>query len=114
MTGLESLGDFITFDRYEKMLSSKERVATTKASYQQEARSRTVVTVDYERKMKQQNKMFKLQSSKIQKLSQRESKAECSQIHEIKKSLFRVTHLFDEPFDPSYTTTLPSKANEFS
>ncbi len=47
MTGLESLGDFITFDRYEKMLSSKERVATTKASYQQEVRSRTIVIVDY-------------------------------------------------------------------
>lgn len=48
--------------------------------------------------------MLKLQTGKIQKMSQRESKAaDNSGVREIKKNLFRVTHLFDEPLDPNLT-----------
>jgi hypothetical protein len=39
----------------------------------------------------------------------RDSKSDCSRINEIKKNLFRVTHLFDEPMDPNMTMTAESK-----
>jgi len=77
------------------MMASKERVVVTKASYQMEVKCRTVIPVNYAKKIKQQNKMMKLQSGKILKLSMRDSKSNCSRIDEIKKNLFRVTHLFD-------------------
>lgn len=85
----------MTYNRYEKMMASKERVADAMASYQGEPKSRIIIPVDYEKRIKQQSKMMKLQSGKIQKLTQRESRTDNSRMHEIKRNLFRVTHLFD-------------------
>lgn len=98
-------GEFITFDKYDKMIESKEKVALTKHSYvnrERRRRERPVYTPDYEKKLKMQNKMLKIQTGKIQKISQRDSKKECNvqQLEEIKKNLFQVTHLFDEPLQP--------------
>ena len=74
----------------------KDKVVAAKASYRAEQKkSRTIIPINYEKKMKQQSKMLKLQSGKIQKLTQRDSKTDNSRMHEIKKNLFRVTHLFD-------------------
>ena len=56
---------------------SKQRVAHAKAGYfTEKTKTRTIVPLDYEKRIKQQNKMFKLQTGKIQKLTQRESTAD--------------------------------------
>jgi hypothetical protein len=39
-----------------------------------------VIPVDYEKKVKMQNKMMKIQSGKIKKLGQRDSKSEVPQL----------------------------------
>jgi hypothetical protein len=107
-------GEFITFDKYDKMIESKEKVALTKHSYinREKKRERPVHTADYEKKLKMQNKMMKIQTGKIQKISQRDSKKECNvqQLEEIKKNLFQVTHLFDEPLQEIEAHTLDSKS----
>lgn len=95
-------------------MASKERVAVTKASYNMEVRSRTIIPINYEKKIKQQSKMMKLQSGKIQKLTMRDSKSDCSRINEIKKNLFRVTHLFDEPMDPRMAMIVETKTDNMS
>lgn len=65
-----------------------------------------IYTPDYQKKIKMQNRMMKIQTGKIQKISQRDSKKQCSsqQLEEIKKNLFQVTHLFDEPFHSMQAT----------
>jgi hypothetical protein len=71
----------VSFNRYEKMIVSKERVAMAKASFQGEVRTRIVIPIDYQKRLKQQSKMLKLQSGKIQKLTQvtqRHSRNDCS------------------------------------
>jgi hypothetical protein len=63
------------------MIESKERVVLTKHSYvhgEKRRRERPVYTPDYEKKIKMQNKMIKIQTGKIQKISQRDSKKECN------------------------------------
>jgi hypothetical protein len=39
---------------------------------------RELLAPDYEKKIKMQNKMIKIQTGKIQKISQRDSKKECN------------------------------------
>jgi division protein CdvB (Snf7/Vps24/ESCRT-III family) len=82
------------------MIESKERVMTRKQDYQQYEHIRTPKKSqppDYEKKLKLQNKMMRIQTGKIQKISQRDSRLDCSrqQMQEIKKNLFQITHLFD-------------------
>lgn len=91
------------------MLASKERVVVAKASFQLEARGRAVIAFDYDKKLKMQNKMIKIQTGKIKRLGQRESVTENAHMKEIKKKLFQVTHLFDEPLDPSAVNTPSDK-----
>lgn len=69
----ENIGDFITFDRYEKMLASKEKVVVAKAAFQMEARGKAIIAFDYDKKLKMQTKMIKIQTGKIKRLGQRES-----------------------------------------
>jgi len=60
---------------------------------------------------------MRIQTGKIQKISQRDSRIECSrqQMQEIKKNLFQITNLFDEPlkdFDvPIHQTKSHSNSN---
>lgn len=81
-------------------------MAIKKAGFQLEARGRAIITFDHERKVKMQNKMMKIQTGKIKRLGQRESKIDKSHLKEIKQKLFQVTHLFDEPLDPYSGTTV--------
>ncbi len=46
-----------------------------------------------------QNKMLKIQTGKIKKIGQRDSKVDTAYMREIKKNLCQVTHIFDEPID---------------
>lgn len=97
------------------MIQSKERVATAKAScriYHSEMNFKIPVSSNDGKKAKLQSKLLKLQTGKIQKLSQRDSKADGSGACAIRKNLFQVTHLFDEPIDPSETLTPPVRAKE--
>lgn len=66
-----------------------------KSCFQLEARGRAIVAFDYDKKLKMQNKMIKIQTGKIKRLRQRESFTENAHMREIKKKLFQVTHLFD-------------------
>lgn len=59
------------------MIDSKEKVALTKSNYlnleRKHERFRPIHTADYEKKIKMQNKMMKIQTGKIQKISQKDS-----------------------------------------
>ena len=65
-----------------------------------------MIPIDYEKKMKMQNKMLKIQSGKIKKIGARDSKVDSAYMREIKKNLCQVTHIFDEPIDT--TSMAPS------
>lgn len=58
------------------MIDSKQRVALTKHGYvvREKKIQRQGNTAEYERRIKLQNKMMKIQTGKIQKISQRDSK----------------------------------------
>lgn len=53
------------------MLASKEKVVVAKSLFKLEARGRSIVAFDYDKKLKMQAKMLKIQTGKIQRLGQR-------------------------------------------
>jgi hypothetical protein len=53
------------------MLASKEKVVVAKSLFKLEARGRSIVSFDYDKKLKIQAKMLKIQTGKIQRLGQR-------------------------------------------
>jgi hypothetical protein len=88
------------------MLASKEKVVVAKQRFQGHVITRIPTCSqgsDYQRRLKLQSKMLKIQTGKIQKISQRDSRTEChsQQMQDIKKNLFQITNLFDDPLpDP--------------
>jgi hypothetical protein len=77
------------------MLASKEKVVVAKSCFQLETKGRAIITFDFDKKLKMQNKMIKIQTGKIKRLRQRDSVTENTHMKEIKKKLFQVTHLFE-------------------